>query len=504
MEQSAEIDQVAVRLKTTKSSWMPLLRQMFVCSGVTSYFFIYGLFFGAPTVYVPQIRKEANSTEAISMEAVSWLFSISSYGSLPWAIICPVIAQRYGRKAPYVILWINTIICVSLLYFSKSVTELFVSGFLQGMLPTVQIAVSVMVLTEYTSPKYRGIFITFKGATFYWGIWISNAIGTFFHWKNICILIFICCIYNISILFWPDSPVWLATKGRFEDCARCHRWLKGEDEDSESELKQLISSQKENLKRKHERKQDNKRNCFIQLYDSVKAKTFYIPLIYSLLTICLYHFSGKLACSGYIIDIIKTITASESTAYEGMLVLDGVTVLGMYIGVFLNKILKRRTLLLGAASIGVIFLFILSIYLYLLNLNVLLENKYFTLFLLTGFSVTISCGPMIMSMCLSSEMTPLRNRTLFLCLFAILNNTVAGTILKMFPYILKYFYSHGAFFFYATMSSIFISILYKVLPETKDKTIQEIEKYFTGDANVSKKELLNLEKDCNRKLLPEP
>ncbi|CAH2233482.1 jg14912 [Pararge aegeria aegeria] len=263
------------------------------------------------------------------MEAVSWLFSISSYGSLPWAIICPVIAQRYGRKAPYVILWINTIICVSLLYFSKSVTELF-------------------------------------GATFYWGIWISNAIGTFFHWKNICILIFICCIYNISILFWPDSPVWLATNGRFEECARCHRWLKGEDEDSELELKQLISSQKENLKRKHERKEDNKKNCFIKLYDSVKAKTFYIPLIYSLLTICLYHFSGKLACSGYIIDIIKTITASESTAYEGMLVLDG------------------------------------------------------------------------------------------------------------------------------------------VLPETKDKTIQEIEKYFTGDANVSKKELLNLEKDCNRKLLPEP
>ncbi|XP_045767434.1 uncharacterized protein LOC123868829 isoform X4 [Maniola jurtina] len=144
---------------TIGTTWTPLLRQMFVCSGVTINFFIYGLFFGAPTVFVPQIRNEANSTEFISMETASWLFSISSYGSLPWTIIFPIIAKRYGRKVPYIILWINTLICVSLFYFSTSVTELLISGFLQGMCPAVQIAVSTMVLTEYTSPKYRDVYM---------------------------------------------------------------------------------------------------------------------------------------------------------------------------------------------------------------------------------------------------------------------------------------------------------------------------------------------------------
>ncbi|XP_045767767.1 facilitated trehalose transporter Tret1-2 homolog [Maniola jurtina] len=486
MEQSYNKDKNIT--SSTKTSWTPLLRQMFVCSGVTLNFFIYGLFFGAPTVLIPQIRKEVNSTEVISMETVSWLLSISGYGSLPWSSIFPMIAERYGRKVPYVILWLNTLVCVSLFYFSISVTELLISGFLQGMLPAVQSTVAIMVLTEYTSPKYRGIFITFKGATFFWGIWISNAIGTFYHWKNIGILIFVCCIYNVSSLFWPESPVWLATKGRFEECAKWHRWLKGNDTNSEEELQQLMYSQKVNLRRKQEDQSDRQNNYFIKLFNSMRAKRFYKPLIFCLLTTCLYHFTGKLACTGYVIDIIKTITVSESTAYEGMLVLDGVTVLGMYIGVFLNKLLKRRTLLLGSASIGVMFLFILSTYLYLVHLNVISESKYLTLFILTGFSVAISCGPMIMCMCLASELTPLKCRSLFLGIYALLNNAVMATVLKIFPYIFKYLNSHGSFLFYAISTSIFIIILYKVLPETKNKTILEIEKCFSDKSNVLKEE----------------
>ncbi|XP_034828834.1 facilitated trehalose transporter Tret1-like [Maniola hyperantus] len=498
MEQSSEENKyISVCKNPEQSSWLPLLRQMFVCSGVTSYFFIYGLFFGAPTVYVPQIRKEANSTEAISMDTMTWLFSISSYGSLPWAIICPIIAERYGRKVPYIILWVNTMASVLLFYFSKTVTELFISGFLQGMLQTIQIGVSIMVLTEYVSPKYRGMFITFKSATFYWGIWISNAIGTFFHWKNIGILIFICCIYNFSILFWPESPYWLASKGRFEECAKCHRWLKGKDKDAEEELKKLIQSSKENLKRKQELRQENQRNSIIKIIYIIKAKRFYKPLLLSILTICLYHFSGKLACTGYVIEIIKKITRSESTAYEGMLVLDGITVLGMYAGVYLTKFFKRRPLLLISTCIGISFLFVLSLYLYLLHLEIISENKYLTLFFLMGFSVAISCGPMILSMCFSSELTPLKGRSIFISIFTLATCTIMGSILKISPYIFKYFASHGAFLFYAIMSSIFIYILYNVLPETKDKTIQEIERYFADDESVVKEEeeLMNPEED---------
>ncbi|XP_045768429.1 facilitated trehalose transporter Tret1-like isoform X2 [Maniola jurtina] len=493
MEPSGELNKLPKN--SVKSPRIYLLRQIFVCSGVTSYFFIGGLFFGAPTVFVPQIRKDANSTEIISMAMMSWLMSISNYGSLPWVIIFPVIAARFGRKIPYTVTWVNTMVCVSLFYFSSSTTELLISGCLQGIIFAVLFSISIMVLTEYTSPKHRGILITFKAATFYWGVWISNAIGTFFHWKNISILIFICCIYNITALFWPESPVWLASKGRFDECAKCHRWLKGEDKDSEDELKQLISSQQDNLKRKKEYHRDKQKSSINRMYHTIKSKRFYKPLMYSIVAMCLYHFSGKMACTGYVLHIIQTISVNESTAYAGMLVLDGITVLGMYVGVFLTKFLNRRTLLLGSSVIGITFLFMLSLYLYLIHLMVISENKYLTIFLIMGYSVSMSCGPMIMSMCFSTELTPLKGRSLFLSIFALLVNTIMGVNLQIFPFIFKYFKSHGAFLFYALMSSIFTFILYKVLPETKGKTIQEIEKCFSDEDIVPEEEsaLVNLD-----------
>ncbi|XP_068633563.1 facilitated trehalose transporter Tret1-2 homolog [Battus philenor] len=56
----------------------------------------------------------------------------------------------------------------------------------------------------------------------------------------------ICC-YNFTSFFWPESPQWLASKGRFDECKTAFRWLNGIDEDSETELKNLIDNQSKYL-----------------------------------------------------------------------------------------------------------------------------------------------------------------------------------------------------------------------------------------------------------------
>lgn len=83
---------------------------------------------------------------------------------------------------------------------------------------------------------------------------------------------------------------------------------------------------------------------------------FYKPLMISSLMVTQFHVSGKFVINVYALDIIKTITSSESASYTGMLILDGVTVIAMYAGCFLSKNLKRRTLLFTTAAIAVLFL----------------------------------------------------------------------------------------------------------------------------------------------------
>ncbi|KAH9639398.1 hypothetical protein HF086_002087 [Spodoptera exigua] len=226
---------------------------------------------------------------------------------------------------------------------------------MQGMLIGSNMTLLIVVVTEYTSPRYRGIFMTVKSTIFFWGVWIANATGTFSRWKNIAIIAFICAILSLTAFFWPESPSWLALNGRFEECAEAHHWLKGYDKDSEKELENLIQSQK---------------------------------------------------------------------------------------------------------------------------LSIVTENKIVSLLLLTLFSMTISCGPMILACSVYGELTPLRYRGSSLPTLAIFSEILMASVLKVSPYIFKYFELHGAFLFYGVTASVFAFLLYKYLPESKDKTLQEIECYF--------------------------
>ncbi|XP_069358474.1 facilitated trehalose transporter Tret1-like [Maniola hyperantus] len=452
---------------------------------------------GATTVIVPQLRKEANSTDAVTPEMASWLSSMFAYSAIPWVFIAPMLAYRFGRKVCLILITINVIIGNIIFYCSTSFIELLISQTTQGMLLGSIVPISVMVLSEYTSPKYRGILFTIKAATTYWGVWVSNAIGTFFHWRNIGIVIFICSIYNfISCIFCCESPYWLASKGRFDECAKVHRWLKGTNVDSEEELRKLILSQQENLNLKNELNGQIKVKKYLKILNIIRRESFYKPFVYACLPMILYNATGKIACTVYAIDIIKNITSSERMAYEGMLILDAVTVVGMYLGCALSKVVTRRKQLLVFSSAGIGFLYGLSIYLYMLKFHIVPENNYISLVFLMGFSISIGCGPIILAPCCSAELSPLRNRSYFLCLQTFMNNLFLATSLKISPAIFKVCGTAGGFLFYAVCSTVSIFIVYKYLPETKDLTIQEIEKRITTgnrhDRKTAETEIVSL------------
>lgn len=314
--------------------------------------------------------------------------------------------------------------------------------------------------------------------------------GTFFHWQSIVILGLICSVYTlINVIIWPESPLWLASKGRFVECAAAHRWFKGNDEESERELDKLLKS--------HETiKFNNVQTWSVRyLYKTIFCKQFFKPILLANLLLGLYCFSGKLICTVYALDILKKITSSESTAYYGMLILDAVTVISMYLGCLLSKFVRRRIMLISFTIIAVLIMILISIYLYLAKLAILEENKYVSIFLLASYSITISCGPMIMSTSIIGELLPLESRILSMCIIAFCFKLVNGTFLKLSPICFKYLAIHGTFALFAVLSTIFLVLIYFYLPETKGKTLQEIDSCMKGDIkgkNEENAELINV------------
>ncbi|XP_062525227.1 facilitated trehalose transporter Tret1-2 homolog [Bombyx mori] len=465
-------------LNSVETKRIYLWRQMFVSSGVWSVYFVLGLGFGAPTVMIPQIRREANSTDAVTESMASWLTSVHGYGALPWVFVIPLLTRYVGRKIPFLIICLVTLVSFLLFYFSTNTTHLLISAITQGMLLASNMTLLVVIVTEYSSPKYRGIFMIFKSTVFFWGVWVANATGVFSHWKNIGYIAFVCSMYPLTVVFWPESPYWLAMKGRFEECAASHHWLKGYDKDSQCELETLIDSQKQYIKMCAENKRNVAGNRVKFIYETISTKAFYMPMFISVVVMSMYHFSGKLVCTMYAMDLINQITGSNVTSSYGMLIMDIITIIGMQLGCILSKFLKRRTLLLSSATSGIFFLYVISVYLYLVKYSVIAENRYLSILFLTLFSVSISLGPMIMPSTIFGELICLRYQTPCLLLLTLFSELLMATILKISPYIFRTLTLPGAFLFYGLSASFFALLVYKYLPETKDKTLFEIENYF--------------------------
>ncbi|KAL0881582.1 hypothetical protein ABMA27_001413 [Loxostege sticticalis] len=467
-----------VPIKTSdKPSWTYFFRQVLVVLVLWTSYIIGGLSLGTPTVAIPQLRKEANSTAAVSDAVASWMTSTTGYsGSICIFIIVPI-GHYLGRKFTIKVIFMSTLISSSIIYFSKSAMHIIISQMILGLTTAAHTSVFLLTLTEYSSPKYRGVFLTLKSASIFWGMWVANAIGIFTHYKYIGLIGILCSSYSLIIAFIiPESPYWLAYRGRYDECAVAHRWLKGVNEDAEEELDFLVKSQKELVKNFDSVQSLRKymQNCLI----AIKQPDIFKPLLLCFLVTALYNFLGKMVCAVYSIEMMKKLSSNQTTVYMGVLILDGFTVLGMYVGCGLSKIFKRRTLLLSTSIIGTIFLFAMSIYLYLINISVLPENDYVIVAMLVVYSLAVCCGPLILAISISAELMPMRFRSCCVLVYSIFCLIFISTTLKIAPYVFNMFGFHGAYLGFGICSAICITLVYKYLPETKDRTLHEIAEIF--------------------------
>lgn len=396
-----------------------------------------------------------------------------------------MISHFLGRKKTFIFIYLSCFVGFLVLYLCNNLKQLLIGEVVLGVMLGCLHAIGPLTINEYVSPKYRGIFMTVKSASSFWGMWTSNCIGTFFNWKNIVILAFVCNIYTLTVFVWPESPYWLAEKGKFVECAKSHRWLKGTSAEAHKELHTIISSYKRSRTEDGGFKSVFSKEYLLSLYKLASCSTFYKPVLIAGLLFLQYHLSGKLVCSMYALELLKRITNDEATAYKGMLILDGITVFSVYCGCIISQFFKRRSYLLCTSFFAIMFLYILSLYLFLIREAIIIENYFITVALLGFYSLSVSSGPMILLSTLSGELIPVRyQRSAAIIVGAIAAVAMLITV-KTTLFLFKMLTLAGTFLCFAVVSSIITILLYFYLPETKGKSPLEIEEHFVGTLNTN-------------------
>lgn len=380
-----------------------------------------------------------------------------------------------GRRLAFMVNTFPTLISWIIIYFATSVSHLITGGFLQGLSMGGHVSLGIICVAEYSDPEYRGVFMVMKTASLYWGIWIANALGTVLYWRTSVLLMIVPSLYAfVTPLIWPESPIWLASKGQFEKCSKSFQWLRGTHEKDSLELKKLIEAQTRYL----DNASKNRDSLFTKLGNKVCSENFYKPMFLAFALFLQFYACGKLVHASYALTIIHEITSSESTAFMGMLILDGVTVSFMYLGCFAAKRFKRRILFFTTCIAAISTLVILSLYLYLIQIKVISQITVISLLLLILYSISISLGPTTLPTSIYGELMPAEHKGLCTLIVAAYSGIVQSLFLKCAPYMFKSIGLHSTFLIFAGITSLCLIYLYKYMPETKDKTLQEIEDSF--------------------------
>lgn len=418
---------------------------------------------------------------------------------IPGFLISSLLMDLYGRKITHGLVILPAVVGWLMVYFSNDVTVLMTGRFLGGLSSAATVSLGAIVIGEYTSPEYRGVFLYLKNASVCMGAMFIHVISRFLHWRTISLVALTPLLLALLIVYsWPESPAWLLSKQKYDKSEKAFYWLRGNSEASRREITETIKAQKERMaKPKIKLTYSEKISDFFKKFTQ---KDFVKPVFIMVLATIVLEMSGRHIFPAYLLHIMTEMTGETSQSFYYTLGSDIIITASALFASALVKMMNRRTLLFstGFAAFGV--LMAVCTYLFLEARGIIPgERPWIPMSMLVLYFILANLGCAPIPLALVGEVFPLSHRGAGLALSGVWISICLMGGLKSTPHLIDSIKVYGFFAVYGIIMGVSLFILYFIMPETKDRTLQEIENYFNYGrfANVDDDE------EANAKMLNE-
>lgn len=384
----------------------------------------------------------------------------------------------YGRKITHAVAILPGIAGWLLIYFAKDVQTLMIARFLGGLTSSGTVSLGAIVVGEYTSPKYRGVFLYLKNTTVCIGAMLVHILSQYLHWRTMALVALVPLFTALIITYtWPESPAWLASRHHYKRSEEIFYWLRGYNEDAQKEFEAMIEAQKGKLSQP--KSNVTFFETIIDFFRKFRRKDFLKPFMIMVLATLVLEMSGRHVFPSYALQIMTAITGETTQSFYYTLGIDIMITVSTLIALILVKIVTRRKLLFSTGFAAVAVLMLVCLYLFLILKGVIAESKVWisaVLLLIYFFLANFGCAPIPLA--LVGEVFPLAHRGVGSALSGIWISICLMVALKSTPHLMVNLGVHSLFAFNGSIMGSSLLILYFILPETKDRTLQEIEYYF--------------------------
>lgn len=407
-----------------------------------------------------------NNTIPLTDNEVGYIVGAVLGGGLIGTLIAGPIGDKFGRRFLIALSSIIFIAGVSFILVANSFLTLLLARLLLGVGVGV-VAVSVpLYVAEIVPSKDRGKFVTFFQLLLTFGIVLAYFVDLLFtssgNWRAMFAVLFIPSVtLLIAIIFLPESPRWLMANNKEEKAHKVLRQIRN----TEAEVNEDIQSIKLGLQ--------EVRGSWKQLF----SHQLLLPSLVAIAIAIFNQLTGINSFLQYAPLILKN--AGISSNIITMIGSAGIGILNFLftiIAISLIDSLGRRPLLL----VGVAGVIASEIFLGLVNYFIpdSPDAGILSLIGLLFFIMFFAVGPGVVVWLVISELFPtqVRGKGIALCLF--FNSLASTTLATMFLPLVKHIGVGQTYWLFALFTTGYFLVAYFFLPETKEKSLEEIQHYF--------------------------
>ena len=423
-----------------------------------------GLLFGYDTAVISGAEKDIQQLFHLNDFQHGFTISIALIGTLLGAFLSNIPANRYGRK--YSLLMIAVLYAISALGcgLSNSWLAFLTFRFVGGVGVGASSVIGPMYIAEISPAHLRGRLVAAFQLNVVFGIVLSYFVNYFISlniahdaWRwMLGVQVFPATIFFALAWLIPFSPRWLIMKGRLLEATKVLQKIGSAD--ASSDLREIQQSLKNNSGKNNEK--------FFQ-------KRYRTPIILAVLVAVFNQFSGINAIMYYAPRIFEIVGYAQDSALLQSVSIGITLFIFTIVGMFLvDKIGRKRLLLVG--SVGMTFF--LAMVSHTIFRNVGSDGSIFMLIFLSGFIAFFAFSQGTVIWVFISEIFPNSVRAKGQTLGSMTHWLSSTFISWMFPMLSSGTRGGWAFAFFAVAMMVQFIVVKKYFPETKGKSLEQIQK----------------------------
>jgi len=440
------------------------------CLGAT----LGGLLFGYDTAVISGGIGFLKQFFALTDWQEGWAASSALLGCVAGVSLAGLMSDRFGRRKALIVAAVCFLVSAVGTALPRTLTEFVVFRALGGVGVGIASMVSPMYIAEVSPARLRGRLVSVNQIAIATGMLVVYFVNYFIvlgkpevwnvnsGWRWMFGSEAVPCVIFLLLLFAvPESPRWLAGKGKHQQALAILRRIGGARQARKEleEIEEALAEEPVSLR---------------QLLHPGMMKIVVIGVVLAVLQ----QVTGINVILYYAPKIFASLGAAADTAMLNTIVIGGSMVAFTVVAIGCVDRWGRRPLLLLASAGMAVSLFTFSGVAYLQK-----TGPWALLPILVYIaSFSIAMGPVVWVVL--SEIFPnrVRGRALSVATFFlwIANFLVAQTfpVLNDHPFLVKHFHHAFPFWVYGSLCVIALFFIWRWIPETKGRTLEEIERFW--------------------------